>query len=46
MKKGNILLTLAVVVLILVVIGLWFYPQMTKGMVGDAVAKVKSYVPK
>ncbi|MCX6774834.1 MAG: hypothetical protein NTY99_01945 [DPANN group archaeon] len=46
MKKGNMLLTLAVVVLVLLVIGLWFYPQLTKGMVGGAVAKAKSVIPK
>ena len=45
MKKGNTMLIIAVVVLVLLVVGLWFYPQMTKGMVGNAVAKAKSYVP-
>lgn len=45
MKKGNTLLILAVVVLVLVAIGLWFYPSLTKGMVGNAVAKAKSIIP-
>jgi hypothetical protein len=46
MKKGNTMLIIAVVVLILLVVGLWLYPTMTKGMVGSAVAKAKSVIPK
>jgi len=38
-------LTIVVVVLILIVVGLWFYPTITKHFVGAAVDKGTSLVP-
>jgi hypothetical protein len=44
-KKGSFLLTLIVIVLILIVVGLWFYPTITKHFVGAAVDKGTSIIP-
>lgn len=45
-KKGGALMTIAVVILILIAIGLWLYPNFTKDVVTGAVTKVKSLVHK
>ena len=44
-KKGGALMVIAVVVLILIAVGLWYYPNFTKDMVSGAVTKVKHAVP-
>jgi hypothetical protein len=44
-KKGGALMVIAVVVLILVAVGLWFYPHFTKDIVTGAFTKVKKLVP-
>lgn len=44
-KKGGALMTIAVVVLILIAIGLWLYPNFTKDIVTGAFTKVKKMVP-
>jgi hypothetical protein len=45
-KKGGALMTIAVVVLILIAIGLWLYPNFTKDIVTGAFTKVKSLMHK
>jgi len=44
-KKGSAWMVIAVVVLILLVVGLWYYPHATKDTVTGAVGKVKNLVP-
>jgi hypothetical protein len=44
-KKGGALMTIAVVVLILIAIGLWLYPNFTKDVVSGAFTKIKKMVP-
>ena len=44
-KKGGALMLIAIVILILIVIGLWYYPHFTKDAVTGAVTKVKNLVP-
>lgn len=44
-KKGGALMTLAVVILILIAIGLWLYPNFTKDVVSGAFTKIKKLVP-
>jgi len=45
-KKGGALMTIAAVILILIVIGLWLYPNFTKDVVSGAFTKVKSLIHK
>lgn len=44
-KKGGALMTIAVVILILIVIGLWLYPNFTKDAVTGAFTKIKKMIP-
>ncbi|MEM2873905.1 MAG: hypothetical protein QW063_00395 [Candidatus Nanoarchaeia archaeon] len=44
-KKGNALLIIAVVILILLVVGLWYYPHLTKDLVSGAVSRVRNLIP-
>lgn len=44
-KKGGALMVIAVVILILIAIGLWFYPSFTKDIVSGAFTKVKKMIP-
>ena len=44
-RKGGALMTIAVVILILIVIGLWLYPNFTKDIVSGAFTKVKKLIP-
>lgn len=45
MEKGNALTVLIIVILILLVVGLWFYADATKDLVSGAVSKAKDLVP-
>jgi flagellar basal body-associated protein FliL len=45
MKKGSALIVIAIVVLVLLVVGLWLYPNFTKDAVTGAVTKVKKLIP-
>ena len=36
--------TLLIIILILIIIGLWFVPQLTKGWITGAVTSVKSFL--
>ena len=45
MRKGNTILIIAIVVLILIAIGLWYAPTLTKHLVSGAASKAKDFVP-
>ena len=44
-KKGSFILTILVVILILLVVGLWYYADFTKDVVTGAISRGKDLVP-